>query len=104
MNGISEEDSALMPVIGLAVLAGTAASDLRRRPQVSWLRVVPFASIPFMASVRHGFYWWELDATFYLLRAPSWFGIVRDLRYPSQSIMNAARHGPVAQMDRATVS
>lgn len=45
----------------------------------------------YMASVRQGFYWWELDATFYLLRALSWFGIVWDLRYPSPSIMNAAR-------------
>lgn len=45
----------------------------------------------YMASVRQGFYWWELDMTFYLLRSLSWFGIVWDLRYPSESIMNAAR-------------
>ena len=43
------------------------------------------------ASVRQGFYWWELDATYYLLKVLSWFGIVWDLRYPSEAIMNAAR-------------
>ena len=32
-----------------------------------------------------------LDGTFYLLKVLSWFGIVWDLRYPSQAIMNAAR-------------
>ncbi|HLY63048.1 MAG TPA: fatty acid desaturase [Terriglobia bacterium] len=45
----------------------------------------------YMASVRQGFYWWELDGTFYLLKVLSWFGIVWDLRYPSQAVMNAAR-------------
>jgi len=45
----------------------------------------------YMASVRQGFYWWELDATYYLLKVLSWFGIVWDLRHPSQAIMNAAR-------------
>ena len=45
----------------------------------------------YMASVRQGFYWWELDVTYYLLRFLSWFGLVWDLRYPSEAIMNAAR-------------
>ncbi|HEV2351406.1 MAG TPA: fatty acid desaturase [Terriglobia bacterium] len=45
----------------------------------------------YMASVRQGFYWWELDGTYYLLKVLSWFGIVWDLRYPSQAILNAAR-------------
>lgn len=31
-------------------------------------------------STRQGFYWWEIDMTFYTLTVMSWFGIVRDLR------------------------
>jgi stearoyl-CoA desaturase (Delta-9 desaturase) len=45
----------------------------------------------YMASVRQGFYWWELDGTFYLLKVLSWLGLVWDLRYPSPAVMNAAR-------------
>ncbi len=45
----------------------------------------------YMASVRQGFYWWELDGTYYLLRFLSWLGFVWDLRYPSEAILNAAR-------------
>jgi stearoyl-CoA desaturase (Delta-9 desaturase) len=38
----------------------------------------------FMSSVRQGIRWWEVDATYYLLRALSWIGIARDLReFPS---------------------
>jgi len=31
------------------------------------------------SSVRQGFFWWEYDPTFYLLKALSWTGAVRDL-------------------------
>jgi stearoyl-CoA desaturase (Delta-9 desaturase) len=34
----------------------------------------------YMASVRQGFYWWELDITYYGLRMLSWFRVVRELR------------------------
>jgi len=34
----------------------------------------------FMASARQGFYWWEIDITYYTLKILSWFGIVWDLR------------------------
>jgi stearoyl-CoA desaturase (delta-9 desaturase) len=30
-------------------------------------------------TARQGFYWWELDVTYYLLVVLSWLGIVRDL-------------------------
>jgi stearoyl-CoA desaturase (delta-9 desaturase) len=32
------------------------------------------------ASVRQGFYWWEVDVTWYLLKAMSWLGLVWDLK------------------------
>jgi stearoyl-CoA desaturase (delta-9 desaturase) len=31
-------------------------------------------------SARQGFFWWEIDVTFYLLKLMSWLGIVSDLR------------------------
>ncbi len=34
----------------------------------------------FQSSTRQGFYWWEIDITFYILTVLSWFGIVWDLR------------------------
>src|SRR5438876_36067 len=34
----------------------------------------------FMASARQGFFWWEIDITYYTLKILSWFGIVWDLR------------------------
>ena len=34
----------------------------------------------FMSSVRQGIRWWEIDLTYYLLRALSWVGITRNLR------------------------
>ena len=34
----------------------------------------------YQRSVRQGFYWWELDITFYALKVMSWFGLVWDLQ------------------------
>jgi stearoyl-CoA desaturase (delta-9 desaturase) len=34
----------------------------------------------FMAAARQGFYWWEIDLTYYGLKLLSWFGLVRELR------------------------
>jgi stearoyl-CoA desaturase (delta-9 desaturase) len=31
-------------------------------------------------SARQGFFWWEIDITYYLLKLMSWLGIVRGLR------------------------
>ncbi len=41
----------------------------------------------YMKSVRQGFYWWELDVTFYLLWALSKVGLVWDLREVPQQIL-----------------
>lgn len=34
----------------------------------------------YQSTVRQGFYWWEIDITFYILKILSWFGIVWDLK------------------------
>ena len=41
----------------------------------------------FQSSVRQGFKWWEIDPTYYLLRALSWLGVVWQLRMPPEQIL-----------------
>jgi stearoyl-CoA desaturase (Delta-9 desaturase) len=41
----------------------------------------------YQSSVRQGFRWWELDATYYILRVLSWFGVVWDLKTPPEQVM-----------------
>ena len=41
----------------------------------------------YMASARQGFYWWEIDITFYTLKLLSWFHLVRELRRVPEHIL-----------------
>jgi stearoyl-CoA desaturase (Delta-9 desaturase) len=41
----------------------------------------------YMNSAQQGFYWWEIDVSYYVLRALSWVGIVRDLRTPPAHVL-----------------
>jgi len=41
----------------------------------------------FQSSVRQGFRWWEIDPTFYILKALSWVGVVWDLRMPPAQVV-----------------
>ena len=48
----------------------------------------------YQSSVRQGFRWWEIDATFYLLKALSWTGLVWDLKTPPAAVrLNEYRLG-----------
>jgi stearoyl-CoA desaturase (delta-9 desaturase) len=40
----------------------------------------------FQSSVRQGFFWWEIDITYYVLRALSWTGFIWDLNAVPESI------------------
>jgi stearoyl-CoA desaturase (delta-9 desaturase) len=40
----------------------------------------------YMASVRQGFYWWEIDITYYILRALAAVGVVWDLKQPTAEV------------------
>lgn len=42
-------------------------------------------------SARQGFYWWEIDITYYLLKILSWLGIVWDLRGVPQNLRASNR-------------
>ena len=41
-------------------------------------------------STRQGFYWWEIDITYYILKILSWLRIVWDLRPPSPRVYEEA--------------
>lgn len=45
-----------------------------------------------MGCVRQGFYWWELDITYYLLKAMSWVGLIWDLRPVPSAAYDTAHH------------
>jgi len=45
----------------------------------------------FAHAARQGFYWWEVDISYYLLKLMSWFGLVWDLRAVPESVYAEAR-------------
>jgi stearoyl-CoA desaturase (Delta-9 desaturase) len=42
----------------------------------------------YQSSVRQGFKWWEIDATYYILKGLSWAGLVWDLKTPPAQVLN----------------
>jgi stearoyl-CoA desaturase (delta-9 desaturase) len=42
----------------------------------------------YMSSARQGFFWWELDATYYVLKILSWSKVVWDLRPPMSRLLD----------------
>jgi stearoyl-CoA desaturase (delta-9 desaturase) len=45
----------------------------------------------FPGSARQGFYWWEIDISYYVLRLMSFVGLVRDLKPVPERIRDARR-------------
>jgi stearoyl-CoA desaturase (delta-9 desaturase) len=45
-----------------------------------------------MTCTRQGFYWWEIDITYYILKAISWTGLIWDLRPVPQAAYDKSRH------------
>jgi stearoyl-CoA desaturase (delta-9 desaturase) len=41
----------------------------------------------YMNSANQGFFWWEVDVSYYVLRALSWLRVVRDLRMPPAHVL-----------------
>jgi stearoyl-CoA desaturase (Delta-9 desaturase) len=46
----------------------------------------------YAASVQQGFFWWEYDITFYLLKMFSWVGIIWDMKTVPAHILEEAEH------------
>jgi stearoyl-CoA desaturase (delta-9 desaturase) len=45
----------------------------------------------YAASARQGFYWWEIDISYYVLKVLSWLGIVYDLRPVPNKILQEGK-------------
>jgi stearoyl-CoA desaturase (delta-9 desaturase) len=45
----------------------------------------------YQSSARQGFKWWEIDITYYILKALSWTGLIWDLRAPPEAIMRGEK-------------
>lgn len=46
------------------------------------------------SSTNQGFYWWEIDVTYYILKVLSWFGLVWNIRKPPERILEMGRRLP----------
>lgn len=61
-----------------------------------WLALITFGEgwhnnhHHFPSSARQGFYWWEIDISYYLLVVMSWFGLVWDLKPVPQAVLESA--------------
>ncbi|MGO4573340.1 acyl-CoA desaturase [Microvirga sp. 2TAF3] len=55
----------------------------------------------YQASVRQGFRWWEIDPTFYILKALSWVGVVWDLKSPPEAVLKNEQKLGSRVIDRA---
>ena len=62
-----------------------------------WLAMITFGEgwhnnhHHYPASVRQGFYWWEIDVTYYILVMMSWLGLVWDLKAVPRRVLSEGR-------------
>jgi stearoyl-CoA desaturase (delta-9 desaturase) len=54
----------------------------------------------FSSSTRQGFYWYEYDFTYYILKLLSWFGLVWQLRPVPEAILEEGRNNELALRGR----
>lgn len=47
----------------------------------------------YQSTANQGFFWWEIDISYYILKALSWVGLTRDLRKPPKHILDSNRIG-----------
>jgi stearoyl-CoA desaturase (delta-9 desaturase) len=57
----------------------------------------------YQSSVRQGFRWWEIDPTFYILKALSWAGVVWDLKSPPAEVLRNEQKLGSRVIERAAV-
>lgn len=50
----------------------------------------------YQSTANQGFFWWEIDVSYYVLKVMSWFGLVWDLRTPSKKILQSNLEKPAA--------
>lgn len=48
----------------------------------------------YMSTANQGWFWWEVDVTYYVLKLLSWFGVVRELRTPPARVRDGRPADP----------
>ncbi|GMU82576.1 MAG: hypothetical protein AMXMBFR47_24470 [Planctomycetota bacterium] len=56
------------------------------------------------SSARQGFYWWEIDITYYILKMISWTGIIWDLRPVPKTVLEEGRGRTPAAAPKASIA
>jgi len=51
----------------------------------------------YMNSARQGFYWWEIDITYYSLKVLSWLGVIWNLKTPPAKVLEEGRRRDAAR-------
>ena len=54
----------------------------------------------YQSTANQGFFWWEIDISYYVLKVMSWFGLVHGLRKPPQHVLDGNR---VSEVEPARV-
>jgi stearoyl-CoA desaturase (delta-9 desaturase) len=55
----------------------------------------------YMASCRQGFYWWEIDVSYYIIRALGALGIVWDIRQPPRKVYEYTPESELSEVREA---
>ncbi|MBI2394503.1 MAG: acyl-CoA desaturase [Deltaproteobacteria bacterium] len=58
----------------------------------------------YMHTANQGFYWWQVDISYYALKALSWVGVTWDLRKPPQRVLDEGRRGKPAPFVRVVAA
>jgi len=58
----------------------------------------------YQRATNQGFFWWEIDVTFYVLKVLSWVGLVWDLHAPPRHVRDAQRIGSGATSAPAAIA
>jgi stearoyl-CoA desaturase (delta-9 desaturase) len=53
----------------------------------------------YQSSCRNGFYWWEIDVTYYVLKMLSWVGVVWDIRPVPEHVLQEGRRRDRGEVD-----
>lgn len=53
----------------------------------------------FMGSTRQGFYWWEIDVTYYILRALQAVGLIWDIKEPPARVYEEAKQHALGRVE-----
>jgi stearoyl-CoA desaturase (delta-9 desaturase) len=47
----------------------------------------------FQSSTRQGFFWWEFDPTYYIIKIFSWLGLVWNIREVPENLLHSNKIG-----------